>query len=151
VVCADGDGLPTLCGDRRWLPTRGGTAHRVVVTPGREERGPAQTPLTCALYSGRRAAAVGQEILGYDPCMGRDTQPAAMHDSRRERRWGPWPSSCGLRHRRLEAKGMLAAFGCGLWVGVAAGLGVVQAVAQVEHGSLGVDRGQVVKVVVGWG
>ena len=32
VVCAGGDGLPTLCGDRRWLPTRGGTAHRVVVT-----------------------------------------------------------------------------------------------------------------------
>jgi hypothetical protein len=46
---------------------------------------------------------------------------------------------------------MLAAFGCGLWVGVAAGLRVVQAVAQVEHGSLGVDLGQVVEVVVGWG
>jgi hypothetical protein len=46
---------------------------------------------------------------------------------------------------------MLAAFGCGLWVGVAAGLRMVQAVAEVEHGSLGVDLGQVVEVVVGWG
>jgi hypothetical protein len=46
---------------------------------------------------------------------------------------------------------MLAALGCGLWVGVAAGLRVVQAVAQVEHGSLGVDLGEVVEVMVGWG
>ena len=46
---------------------------------------------------------------------------------------------------------MLAAFGCGLWVGVVAGLRVVQAVAEVEHGSLGVDLGEVVEVVVGWG
>ena len=45
---------------------------------------------------------------------------------------------------------MLAALGCGLWVGVAAGLGVVQAVAEVEYGSLGVDLGEVVEVVVGW-
>jgi hypothetical protein len=46
---------------------------------------------------------------------------------------------------------MLAAFGGGLWVGVAARLRVVKAVAQVEHGSLGVDLGEVVEVVVGWG
>ena len=50
-----------------------------------------------------------------------------------------------------RGQGMLAAFGGGLWVGVAAGLRVVQAVAQVEHGSLGVDLGQVMEVVVGWG
>ena len=49
------------------------------------------------------------------------------------------------------AREWLAAFGCGLWVGVAAGLGVVKAVAEVEYGSLGVDLGEVVKVVVGWG
>jgi hypothetical protein len=49
------------------------------------------------------------------------------------------------------ARAWLAAFGFGLWVGVVAGLRVVQAVAQVEHGSLGVDLGQVVEVVVGWG
>ena len=46
---------------------------------------------------------------------------------------------------------MLAAFGGGLWVGVAARLRVVQAVAQVEHGPLGVDLGEVVEVVVGRG
>jgi len=40
---------------------------------------------------------------------------------------------------------------CGLWVGVVAGLRVLQAVAQVEHGSLGVDPGEVVEVVVGGG
>ena len=50
-----------------------------------------------------------------------------------------------------RGQGLLAAFGGGLWVGVAAGLRVVQAVAQVEHGSLGVDLGQVVEVVLGWG
>jgi hypothetical protein len=49
------------------------------------------------------------------------------------------------------AREWLAAFGCGLWVGVAAGLRVVQAVAEVEHGSFGVDLGQVVEVVVRWG
>jgi hypothetical protein len=38
-----------------------------------------------------------------------------------------------------------------LWVGVVAGLRVVQAVAEVEDGSLGVDLGEVVEVVVGWG
>jgi hypothetical protein len=46
---------------------------------------------------------------------------------------------------------MLAAFGGGLWVGVVAGFGMVQAVAEVEDGSLGVDLGEVVEVVVGWG
>jgi hypothetical protein len=46
---------------------------------------------------------------------------------------------------------MLAAFGCGLWVGVVAGLRVVQAVAEVEDGSFGVDLGEVVEVVVRWG
>ena len=46
---------------------------------------------------------------------------------------------------------MLAAFGFGLWVGVVAGLGVVQAVTEVEDGSFGVDLGEVVEVVVGWG
>ena len=55
------------------------------------------------------------------------------------------------RHRRLSARKWLAAFGGGLWVGVAAGLRVVKAVAQVEHGSLGVDLGEVVEVVLGWG
>jgi hypothetical protein len=49
------------------------------------------------------------------------------------------------------AREWLAAFGFGLWVGVVAGLGVVKAVAQVEDGSLGVDLGQVVEVMVGWG
>jgi hypothetical protein len=42
-----------------------------------------------------------------------------------------------------------AAFGFGLWVGVVAGLGVVQAVAEVEHGSFGGDLGEVMEVVVG--
>ena len=55
------------------------------------------------------------------------------------------------RHRRLSARKWLAAFGFGLWVGVVAGFGMVQAVAEVEDGSLGVDLGQVVEVVVGWG
>jgi hypothetical protein len=49
------------------------------------------------------------------------------------------------------AREWLAAFGCGLWVGVVAGLGVVQAVPEVEDGSFGVDLGEVVEVVVGWG
>ena len=50
-----------------------------------------------------------------------------------------------------EAPEWLAAFGFGLWVGVGAGLRVVKAVAEVEHGSFGVDLGEVVEVVVGWG
>jgi hypothetical protein len=43
---------------------------------------------------------------------------------------------------------MLAAFGGGLWVGVAARLRVVHAVAQVEHGPLGADLRQFLEVVV---
>jgi hypothetical protein len=50
-----------------------------------------------------------------------------------------------------RGQGMLAAFGCGLWVGVAARLRVVKAVSEVEHGPLGVDLGEVVEVVVRWG
>ena len=59
----------------------------------------------------------------------------------------------GMAHHTSArgAREWLATFGFGLWVGVAAGLGVVQAVAEVEHGSLGVDLGEVVEVMVGWG
>jgi hypothetical protein len=55
------------------------------------------------------------------------------------------------RHRRLSARKWLAAFGFGLWVGVVAGFGMVQAVSEVEDGSFGVDLGEVVEVMVGWG
>jgi hypothetical protein len=113
VVCAAGDGLPTLGGDRRWLPTHGGTAHRVA----------SSAPHRRSLL----AAAARSEVKGG---LAEQLQVAASAPT---------------------GQGMLATLGCGLWVGVAAGLRVVQAVAQVEHGSLGVDRGQVVEVVVGWG
>lgn len=85
--------------------TRGGTAHRVVVTLGREERGPAQTPLTCALRgavadgqlrwasaSDQLAQAIedNQEIFGQGPCIDAfaHARPAAMGVSRREHQWG---------------------------------------------------------------
>ena len=65
--------------------------------------------------------------------------------------FSPGPHGSGQPFRRQRNPEWLAAFGFGLWVGVVAGLGVVQAVAEVEDGSLGVDLGQVVEVVVGWG
>ena len=46
---------------------------------------------------------------------------------------------------------MLAAFGGGLWIGVATSPRMLQTMPQVEHGSLGMDLGEVVEVVVGWG
>jgi glycerol-3-phosphate dehydrogenase len=72
-------------------------------------------------------------------------------DGRGRRRARPSAAGSGQQTPASERPQGLAAFGFGLWVGVAAGLGVVQAVAEVEHGSLGVDLGEVVKVVVGWG
>src|SRR5215211_1840855 len=52
AVCAVRCGLPTERGDRWWRPSRGG--HRAAGRRdlGREERGPAQTPLACALHAG---------------------------------------------------------------------------------------------------
>jgi hypothetical protein len=65
--------------------------------------------------------------------------------------FSPGPDGSGQSFRRQRSPEWLAAFGCGLWVGVAAGLRVVQAVPEVEDGSFGVDLGEVVEVVVGWG
>lgn len=75
------------------------------MTLGREERGPAQTPLTCALCgavadgqlrwasaSDQLAQAIedNQEIFGQGPCMDAfaHARPAAMGVSRREHQWG---------------------------------------------------------------
>jgi hypothetical protein len=111
---------------------RSGSAPATSSRPPRSRFGPASTPLD--------SATIASDVLPNVWChkVGAVCSPGTGWD---------WLTNTGAG----SARDWLAAFGFGLWVGVVAGLRVVKAVAEVEDGSLGVDLGQVVEVMVGWG